>query len=500
MDTKTALRNITVFTWIAALACTALTGCNASFVEVVVEPPTDEPTNEVPIAIPPQGSAGGVSGTLDPTFGVQGIATVFAPGPGNLNAYGRSGTVQADGKLLMAGSAGVLNYLVRLQSDGTLDLTFGAGTGYTTFDSGVVSSFLDVIVQPDQKILLAGVMKPSANVSEMFVARYLPNGTLDNQFGGDYDANLIRDGFYRSQVGAKYGGARKVLALANGSIVLSGYFWNEMGTITTTDDNEDLALLKLTPQGDLDTNFGTAGLVRLDLEAGSREVARDLAEQPDGKIVVVGSKYKSPSHRFTMLRLLANGALDTTFADQGILLLDSNGWVLEWNAVTIQGDGKIVAVGNKYFSGSGPSTIYIHRFNVDGTPDAGFGTGGLLIPSFPTQNPIRDFGMSVEIDGQGRIVVGGQSFRACASLYTGIDVAVMRYNANGTIDSTFGNNLDCSGNPIAHVQAWQFDVSQDYALDMAIQPDGNIVIFGHTDHASGGVNGDHDMMVMRFRQ
>lgn len=239
----------------------------------------------------------------------------------------------------------------------------------------------------------------------------------------------------------------------------------------------DFSLIRLSSSGALDPTFGTvvdaatgrrSGTVITDLGTTiskplSNELARGVALQSDGKILVSGfTRFGTGSLQFALVRYLPSGDLDTTFGGgTGWISTDftkfgSNG--ADFARIAIQPDGKIVAAGTEYFPGSRAS-YGLARYNADGSLDTSFGAGGLVSGSH-LQN--REFSVSnVALQSNGKIVVSG-----------GPNCTIVRYNADGSEDDTFG---------IVGV-ASDGGVGGGYSIQSAVQSDDKIVLT-----AGGGV-------------
>jgi len=215
-------------------------------------------------------------------------------------------------------------------------------------------------------------------------------------------------------------------------------------------DGRDFVLARYNADGSFDTTFDGDGKVATDIAV--RDTARDVAIQTDGRIIVAG--FTSPNAfccRFAVARYLPSGALDTSFDGDGTAIGTEFGQI---SAIAIQADGKIVAVG-----GSIVGDFWLIRLNVDGSLDAGFGTGGKVTTDFGGGS---DGALGVAVQPDGRIVAVG-----CICGNDG-DFAIARYEVNGSLDFGFGSGgkvtTDFGGN--------------DRARGVAIQSDGRIVVAG----------------------
>lgn len=207
--------------------------------------------------------------------------------------------------------------------------------------------------------------------------------------------------------------------------------------------------------GDLDPSFGTGGVATTDI--GNIDFINDMALQVDGRIVVVGSSESEDfDSQFIVARYNSDGSLDTTFAEDGIAETSISFSVAE--GVAIQDDGKIVVAGNT-FDGEDFAVV---RYNSDGSLDTTFAGDGIQTTSFG----LSDAAYDVVLQSDGKIVVAG-------STYDGLgDFAVARYNADGSLDTSFGGD----GKVTTDI------VEVDNGLAVTAQVDGKIVVAG----SSGG--------------
>jgi uncharacterized delta-60 repeat protein len=195
------------------------------------------------------------------------------------------------------------------------------------------------------------------------------------------------------------------------------------------------------PAGTLDPSFGDGGMVWLNYRGAQ---AYGLVTQPDGKIVLVGATQAG----FAVFRLLPNGALDPTFGANGLasMLIGVTG---NFVSVVLQPDGKIVAAGGAVFSGGRGYDFVVARYLANGTLDPSFGEAGIATAGFGPGPFQDDYGRSVSVLPDGRIVVGG--FTETNGTRPTENFAVAMFNADGSLDSTFGTGgkvtIDVRGTP-----------------------------------------------------
>ncbi|MEU1163813.1 calcium-binding protein [Streptomyces sp. NPDC005921] len=219
--------------------------------------------------------------------------------------------------------------------------------------------------------------------------------------------------------------------------------------------------------GDLDTGFGNGGTVLTDV--GGTDAANDVAVQPDGKIVSVGSSADDsvPESDFALTRHNPDGTLDPGFGGDGKVTTPINNLItdgdLQWSeahAVALQPDGKIVVAGGSWRGYENCCWFTVARYNTDGTLDTGFGGGdGRVFTDFGTPEEAMD----VAVQPDGKIVAAG---------YVGGQAAVARYNPDGSPDTGF------SGDGMVTTPLGTSPQEGGDVRALALQPDGRIVVAG----------------------
>ncbi|WP_309640959.1 T9SS type A sorting domain-containing protein [Flavobacterium sp.] len=240
---------------------------------------------------------------------------------------------------------------------------------------------------------------------------------------GSLDLTFNTDGLVTTPIGNSYDFARAVAIQSDGKIIVAGYRYGDNFT------NNDFALTRYNTNGSLDTTFDTDGIVTTAIGT-SGDYVYAVAIQSDGKIVVAGNSYSGINDDFAVVRYNSNGSLDTSFSGDGIVTTsietDAYGY-----AVTIQSDGKIVVTGNSYSNNGSISKIAVARYNTNGSLDNTFDSDGIVTTSIGTD----DYGTAVVLQSNGKIVVAGYSDNG-----TNKDFAVVRYNTNGSLDNTFDSD------------------------------------------------------------
>jgi uncharacterized delta-60 repeat protein len=332
-------------------------------------------------------------GTLDPNFGSGGVvrfafdSTVNSETPEAL-------ALQPDGKILVAGRVGTSADagIARLNSDGSLDLTFGnGGKVMFVYVNRAVAAVNAIAVHSDGRIVVAG----ASDGINFALARFKPDGTFDTTFNGTGKVTIA--------MATKQSSARidDLVIQSDGKYVASGV------SGATKQNPQTMALVRVNNNGALDSTFGSGGKVITNF-GGAWSVARKLAIDSAGRIVVGGDWLGSvgtsgdPSS-YVFLRYLTNGQLDSTFGSAGKVIFTANSF-RRMESMAIQSDGKIVGAGWHRNPITLETDIAVLRINVNGALDAGFGTGGF---TFTDYNGSMDEAHDMAIQADGKIVVAG---------------------------------------------------------------------------------------------
>ena len=182
--------------------------------------------------------------------------------------------------------------------------------------------------------------------------------------------------------------------------------------------------------GQLDPTFGSGGVVVTNVNP--LDSFSHVVIQPDGKVLAIGpSTTKNYFHQSILIRYTTSGALDSTFGSGGILTT-SNGYT----QVALQADGKIVIAGGANVSADHQVEFELARFNANGTVDKTFGNKGTVTTPFSGGNCNGASGNALAIQSDGKIIVAGNTAGTsnAATVW-----ALARYNANGSLDTTFGS-------------------------------------------------------------
>ena len=372
--------------------------------------------------------------------------------------------VQADGRIVVAG---IMNggtpqgnfAIVRYNPSGSLDTTFGNGGIAEVSLTNGRDDPAALAIQADGRIVVVGTTDSGNNVG---VIRLNTNGTLDTTFDGD--GRAIIDG--RGSLDSGY----SVAIAADGKIVIGGKSRNPANSA-----QDDLFVARLNVNGSLDTSFSGDGkeFVRISgITTTDTEVAYSVIALPDGKIVAIGSTEGGGGDDTVVMRFNANGGLDGSFnGGLGWLLTSYPGssTSLAYGG-TLQSDGKILITGVATVGGN--QNITLLRLNANGSFDTSFDGDGYLITDVSVST---DIGRAVAVQPDGKILVAGYGFGPSE------DFEVIRYNTDGSRDTTWGTN-----------GIYTFGAT-DFGHSIAVLPSGDVIVGGNTNF-----NGTVDFALLRL--
>lgn len=292
-------------------------------------------------------------------------------------------------------------------------------------------------MQPVAVVVLAIAISASTHTAQSGAASF----DLDSTFGTGGISSVA----VRSEADNNYA----VAVQSDGKIVSVGE--------STEGFNRDFALVRLNPDGSLDTSFDTDGRVTTALGFGA-DTAKDVAIQSDGKIIAAGTSNVLDKD-FAVARYNADGSLDASFSGDGKVATPIGSGDDEAEGVAVQTDGKIVVVGSSISLGI--SVIAVARYNPDGTLDSNFSGDGKLTTSVSAAS---DSGSDVVIRPDGRILVSGVAKDGAV-----FDFAAISLNPDGTADLSF----DFNGKLMT-----SFAPSNAETFAIGLQQDGKVVMAG----------------------
>ncbi len=419
------------------------------------------------------------SGSLDPTLNNSGIVVHDNAAGGNDWDEGVSITTDSNGKILVTGGSynGSDSDMViwRYNADGTLDTTFDSNgivvsdnaAGGNGWDEGV-----SITTDSNGKILVTGYSDNGSGNADMVIWRYNANGTPDTTF--DSNGIVVSD---NAAGGNGRDDGNFITTDANGKILVTGYSDNG--------SNYDMVIWRYNANGAPDTTFDSNGIVVSNSAAGGngKDIGRSITTDLNGKILVTGGSYNGSDSDMVIWRYNADGTLDTTFDSNGIVVSDNAAGGNDWDegySITTDSNGKVLVTGNSY-NGSNYDMV-IWRYNANGAPDTTFDSNGIVVSNSAAGGNGRDEGYSITTDSNGKVLVTGNSNNG-----SNYDMVIWRYNANGAPDTTF----DTDGIVVSNSAAG--GNSHDIGRSIITDADGKVLVTGSS------LNGtDYDMVIWRY--
>jgi uncharacterized delta-60 repeat protein len=407
-------------------------------------------------------------GSQDSNFGQAG-ATAFTFGSSDARAAGV--TVDSQGRIVVAGTSNNDFAVARLNSDGTPDSTFGQG-GETTIGIGSnPATAAGVTVDGQDHILVGGtVYNGPFNITvqhplgDFAAVRLDGHGNLDSGFGSGGETTIdFGDQAPSAQAaGVGYG---------PGGLVVAG---TDYGAVP----GPDFAAARLNGLGNLDNAFGQGGLARTNISGPTNDVPVGLVAVSQDKTVVAGNSGSSSGPILSVVRYLADGSLDPSFGVGGKATFSSaSGLFLGAAQVAVDPSGKILVAGSvRSIVGHFVATSFaVLRLNPDGSPDTGFGNGGMATVQFGSADSGSTL-TGLALDSQGRIVLAGNTkdLSVAPAQSTGFDFALARLDTHGNLDSSFGSG----GKKTLSLGTGDTD---DFIQSMAVDSRDGIVVAGDRD-------------------
>jgi uncharacterized delta-60 repeat protein len=376
------------------------------------------------------------------------------------NPFYRLATVMTLGAVLLL-LQGTTTYTRSTQAYAAIPLTehsLGSG-GYVITPIGSGDDYgWDIAIQTDGKIVTAGHTHNGID-NDFAVVRYNSDGSLDTNFG---DGGYVTTDFGRDDLGFGPG----IAIQTDGKMVVVG------GSTSPGTYYGVWAIARYNTDGSLDTTFDGDGKATADLGR-SHDWAHDVVIQSDGKIVVAGERDDMIPPDFAAARYNSDGSLDTSFDGDGIAITAFGPGYDEVEALILQGDGKIVVTGFVEVTYDQKDFALI-RYNSDGSLDTTFDGDGKVTTDLGTK---YDYSRAAALQTDGKIVLAGCTYTGNSTY----DIAMVRYNSNGSLDTTFGSN----GKVVTDLGS-----ASESAWGVALQTDGKIVLAGY----SGG-----DFAVLRYK-
>lgn len=364
------------------------------------------------------------NGTLDTTFQNNGILQL--PVMSILNFIQLSQT-EFYILALKKGTDSYYNFVIgKMDANGNLDTTFGTN-GLREYNLGTFSDDVaaDFTLQPDGNMVVVGHTSFGNNsLTQIFVARLLPNGDYDTTFSTDGKV-FVEMIDHRQRLNA-------VSILPDGRIVGTGEV-----TLTTGSNQNRICAVRLLANGNLDTTFSEDGYTYFNIETIGASGSDSHVLMPDNSLIIGGSCY-SPNNpgvirNFALVKLTESGEFDTTFGTQGkvISLIPSHYSTINQ---LVQYESHLFAVGYSYQTNVGNENFTLAKYTLDGTQVNDFGEEGFLITDF---FGFADFGYKIIISSDEILTAG---FASTSSFPSNRYFALARYTDDNSLQlSTLTN-------------------------------------------------------------
>src|SRR5579872_149662 len=399
------------------------------------------------------------AGQLDNSFANKGIFAATSLLEANAVA------IQKDGKIVVGGTGASNNdTLIRLNTNGTLDNSFGSG-GVATFSPQTISfGFFALAIQSDGKIVAAADGALNGRQAVVQVARVNNDGSPDTSFGS---------GGFTSPI---------VFPLESGNLALQPDGKILVASGVDNPNGVPCEMARFTASGQIDTSFGGgAGVINLAYPGPTQIVV-----QPSGKILVAAGEparlifqAQPLSQPVSITRYNSNGSVDKTFGSSGTVAS-----VASASALVLQSDGKIVIAGSltSRLNAAGLRTnvgFGIARYSPDGDVDTTFGTRGLATVDFGANAPTSG-AFAVAVQSNGDLVAAGSAGGTIFQNKIVSAFGLTRLTGAGELDATFGSK----GRVITTVASGQYS----WVTSLAIQSDGKILAVGTSQFNTSSSN------------
>jgi uncharacterized delta-60 repeat protein len=381
------------------------------------------------------------AGKIDGSFGQNGIVVTSLGSSSNVTSL----ALQSDNKILAAGNFnnGTSYFAVaRYKTTGVLDTSFNRN-GVVTASPGTSAAATSVAISSG-RIIEGGYSYNQSGIAQFNILQLTASGAIDSTFG--------TFGWAYGNFGTPYQALTSMQIAANGRILTGGYAEPSGG-------NAQFALAKFLPNGIPDSSFGKYGQVLTALTDTTQDYATCLSLQSNGEILLGG--YSAPpttATNFGLVRYESNGALDNSFAMNGLLISTYPNQTIYYSDILLQPDGKLVVFGGADLAYNfSPDSLW--RYGAQGALDHSYGQNG--------RAPVNFLGFYTGMQSDGKLVMAGGSD----------SIQVVRYLENGSMDQTYGNGGMVSLDFLTGDQEWPASI--------AVQPDGKSVVGAWSENFFG---------------
>ncbi|MFT3681557.1 MAG: hypothetical protein QM791_14900 [Ferruginibacter sp.] len=404
--------------------------------------------------------------------------------------------VQPDDKLVIYGHANntpsedMDNFytgVVRLNTNGTIDSSFNDGLMIINYGMREINA---ILAQPDGKIIVASRYYAFENTPRLSVRRFNPGGNNDFSFGNGGRTEFVGNPSYISALALQPDG--KIVAVGGSKFRLnsngtldSSFLWSawacfencgaDITLLKIQDDNKILiaagrVISRYNTDGTPDSSFNTEGYIFIPGLEPEERISSIIA-LPGGGVFAAFAAPNPGKHRFTLVRLRPNGTPDSSYADDGVSSVDFGTQDNYSSLILLQDSGYPLALG--YNINDGFKNIALGRYTPGWLPDSSFGGTGFLVDYMKR---VSSYYTCTAVQGDGKSLAAGYAWDGLH-----YDFALVRYNLDGTLDMSFNKTGK---------QVISFDTVDSKVKDIAILPDGKILLVG---------NAGDDIAIARYR-
>ncbi len=399
-----------------------------------------------------------IDGTLDETYGISGKISLQISAA---DFFIYDAKILEDQSIICTGLIKETSlssqdiFVAKISSDGKFDTNFN-GVGWISIDIDGKNQYAkSLALQMDGKIVVAGYHFNGSNF-DMSVVRLNENGSLDNDFDSD---GMLTLNFGSTD------NVNKVLITQDNKILLAGRIYNGI--------NSDIAIVKLNNNGSFDSDFGVNGVSAIDL-SNKNEYVYDALMDGD-KIVVGGEGDVDDNSVFLIAKYNSDGSLDMTFGTNGYSIKQVGSKYSSVNSIKKMINGNYILAGGTDINNEDEFSLV--SFNKSGELNIDFSEDGILTFNPKTGN---EYLKNLIIQEDGKIIAAGN----VAGNGSISDFGIMRLQADGNIDDTFGNN---------GIMVTDFAQGNDNLAMVAITENKKIMALGNS-----ALNNGHNIVIAKY--
>ena len=329
-----------------------------------------------------------------------------------------------------------------------------------------------IVLDSNGNIYVTGYSGNSSNNDDMVIWKYDSDGNLDTSFGTN--GIVVHNG---AAGGNSADGGNSIALDSNENIYVTGY--------SSNGSNSDMVIWKYDSDGNLDTSFGTNGIVVHDNAAGGNasDEGYSITLDSNGNVYVTGYSSNGSNSDMVIWKYDSTGSLDSSFGTNGIVVHDSaagGNHYDQGSSITLDSGGNIYVTGYSYNATNQDMVIW--KYDSTGSLDSSFGTNGIVVHHNAAGGNSADSGKSIVLDSNGNIYITGGSYNSSNNE----DMVIWKYDSTGNLDTSFGTNGIVINNNAAGGN------SNDSGESIVLDSRGNIYVAGYS------VDNGKDMAIWKY--